>query len=209
VVRVSDGVGFVSDRRDGLLATSEVRWFGRGNPPPGSLEWFLGLGPRLEHRVDSYQSTAREEVGVKRRNGGPVEIKALERRDQLPTVFGLAAARIEDWLKWRVADDGRSADEDTGAWVDVDKTLLSVDRVAEGGEVACEVELAVIGIGHVAAWTFALEARGPVMERRLWLIETAVLLLDEAPPALPAALRDARAYPQWLARISSADLRLA
>lgn len=185
--------------RSDLLATSEVRWFGPGNPPRAALDWFLGLDPRFEHRVDTYQASDGTELGVKRRDGGPLEVKALQLRDPKPTVFGALAAPVEDWLKWR---PDRPSEMAWGTGLEVEKAVLTGDFVEEATGAGCEVELAVVEIGGWEAWTLAFEARGPRTARRRWLTQTATRLVGDAPAELAASLTEALSYPEWLGAVT-------
>jgi hypothetical protein len=106
------------------LNSLELRWFMAGRAPGSVVDWFTRGGSlgEFERCVDSYWCIAREDVGVKRRNGGPVEMK-LRRGSRSHTVSSDCDVRTEQWNKW-VPRSSRFGTSD-GEWVDVEKVLLT------------------------------------------------------------------------------------
>jgi hypothetical protein len=195
--------------------TSEVRWFAEGTLPTSLIMWFAGAPTSIEIRRDRYLVDALPEAGVKRRDGGPLEVKVRNGRDGWVDAVADLQGRLEEWRKYAPVDDGEWPAE--GEWIDVDKVVLTrTYRLGAGGveplrgrdlaATGCDVELAAIIVDDTEAWTFALEAWGPEAERRRVLRESLDSFMAETP--LPAAMRLAlhrdAGYPEWLAGLVNA-----
>ena len=92
-----------------VLETLEVRWFANGSIPVSVARWFEDTAPRfdVERRVDSYLLTGRSDLGVKRRDHGPIEVKERHRIGSSMSFGGRLTARVEEWHK--CVDDHYSA----------------------------------------------------------------------------------------------------
>ncbi len=208
--------------------TSELRWFATG-PLPADVElWFAGpdVTATAEHRCDVYQLTGLSEVGVKRRSGLAVEAKIrLAVGPPMALAEGLEAT-FDRWRKWRPSPNDPIWPSPQARWVEVDKTLLtrthtmagdesvasgdepvaSGDEPVASGDAAsvsvsgCDVELAAITIGELAAWTLAFEAFGPERQRRRAVLSAWQAIAADAGqwPDLGSRFDLAAGYPEWL-----------
>lgn len=194
---------------EGSYKSLELRWFMRGAIPQPLLESFHSGGPAAvwERRKDSYWPIRRIDIGVKRRNGGPVEMKV--RRSARPWDLPSGSTAVsEQWDKWRPRR--LILDRPTDAWLEVDKTLWTrtfalagkeVRGPADGRRLRCEVELAAVSFGATTWWTVAFEATGPARLQpsvlratfdRLWA-PTFELWLEGGVNA---------GYPEWLGLVA-------
>lgn len=178
-----------------------MRWFAPGVLPEGVATWFEDTAPYfdIETRVDSYLLTGRPDLGVKRRDRGPIEVKERRRVGGALTVGGRLAARVEEWHKH--TDDGYAGAG--GRWVDIQKTVTTYRYRARGATsatVACDVELAAIDASGIAAWTMALEASGPRPARHSALQSAFEEFLSDTvvPGSVADALELDAGYPAWL-----------
>lgn len=159
---------------EGTTYTSlELRWFMPGAIPEPLLESFHSGGPAVvcEQRKDSYWPIRRIDIGVKRRNGGPVEMK-VRRSARLWDLPSGSTVVSEQWDKWRPRR--LILDRPTDAWLEVDKTLWTrtftpsgkdVRGPADGRRPRCEVELAAVTLESTTWWTVAFETTGPAALR--------------------------------------------
>lgn len=200
-----------------MYPTAEVRWFYRGELPPGVLAWFQRLGGVLgapAARTDYYLRLADgDALGVKLREGR-IEIKQRQRQYGLLRLHQRAAGRVEGWRKWSFALAGADSQLVGGvaldpAWVGVKKERrLRVYRLTAAQEVmaipagenpaqGCGVELTQVNVGGQGWWSLGFEAFGEevTLQESLLLVARHVLSAAE-PPALDAQY--SRSYPQWL-----------
>ena len=206
----------------GHLETTEVRWFLPGPLPPEVRSWFSGNTGILERRRDTYLVASPHDRSVKLRGGETLELKV--RRQVGPSIElgdGLAGPQ-EQWRKWTPADSLVEASP-RQRWVDVHKTIIKRRFSPEGEEQtfspgryeapACDVEVADVRVGDVAAWTLAFAAFGPPAGRRDALVACWEGLKASASGPAPMGLDAGRAnsYPEWIAEVtaglSGTDLR--
>lgn len=202
-----------------VLDTSELRWFADGLPPRAVVDWFTcgGMVGTLEERCDTYQLHRLQDIGVKRRSRSSLEVKVRrEIGDPLTLAPGLAAP-FEEWRKWspRIGDP-MSPSSDT-PWIEVEKAVLTRTFMSDDHEVVgpalhvdetlsgCDVEIAVVTVAGVEAWSFAFEAFGPKMHRSQVVRTAWAMLIDSSgvPEQLGSHFAFAGGYPEWLARIAS------
>ena len=191
-----------SDDMPGVLETLEVRWFADGSIPLSVTRWFEDTAPRfdVERRVDSYLLTGRSDLGVKRRDHGPIEVKERHRVGSSIWFGGRLTAQVEEWHK-RVDERYSTA---PGRWVDIDKTVTTYRYRAQGAAgTACDVELAAVEVDGTAAWTLALEASGPRPARRAALRLASEEFFGDTslPSEISAALEFEAGYPAWLVEV--------
>lgn len=196
--------------------TTELRWFFDGPLPPAVLRWFTASGAGLaEDRCDTYRLDRHVDTGVKRRFRTTLELK---RRLGTPEPFATRGVNgnLEVWKRWSPAD-GRVDIDDSTTWVDVDKTVIKrrFDRRAremplseEGRAMSgdgCDVEIAVISVNGLQAWTFALAAFGQPEHQRALLVSTwdALAMGRSDIKAIGLDSRHSSGYPEWLARVAS------
>jgi len=203
------------DRLQGTapLDTTEVRWFAAGPPPSQLVERFCDTGSSvdLEIRNDAYLANGSHHVGLKRRNGGPLELKARRQSSDFVAMGRAVGAPVEEWRKFIGIRPGITGSDST--WIDVTKVVLTstYGYLSDGGvgpaqagydEPGCDIELASVTAASSDAWTFALEAWGPAKIRLPLLREALARFWDACPlsPEQTAALTSAMGYPEWLAR---------
>ncbi len=194
------------------LITDEVRWFASGSPPRPIVDWFAqgGQAAVVELRRDAYRISSAHDVGLKRRDNGPLELK---RRTGVtgPSKFPLGLeGRVEEWHKTGLEEPLTATD---WQWSVVDKVVLTRTFVMrddsfselesrEDGEAACDVELATVTVDDGVAWSFALEAWGAVGMRRHLLdssLDFFAANLAPPPTGFVEALHLNMGYPEWLA----------
>jgi hypothetical protein len=201
------------------LDTSEVRWFARGNLPSELVEQFCDSpgSADIEIRTDTYRLSPSRGVGLKRRNGGPLEVKIRQAQIGRMRLAGAVDAQIDDWRKIIGLNHPVFQEDGTWKWCEVEKVvvtrtygLLSGNRVGlterNLAATGCDVELAGITVGDHEAWTFALEAWGPHRERRRLLALVLAAHTENSPFPAPfaASLEYAMGYPEWLATVAAA-----
>jgi hypothetical protein len=196
----SNLAGRSTDHSTNVLETLEVRWFACGPLPTEALGWFEATMPDVEteKRVDSYLLTGRSDLGVKRRDQGPLEVKDRVRIGNRVSVGARLQAQVEEWRK-----SIQIALPETGdRWIDVVKNVWNHPyRVTIGGfPAACNVELAAVAVVGIEAWTLAFEVSGPPEDRLAVLRSAAELLREEAdiPSGIAGALDVEAGYPAWL-----------
>ena len=82
-----------------MMLSAEARWFWRGAPPPAFDQWFNGStvfgreAAGREARIDQYlRAPHQQDLGIKQRGAGGVEIKGLIARQAAVLAFtGLSA----------------------------------------------------------------------------------------------------------------------
>ena len=198
--------------------TTEVRWFAAGAPPQQIIDWFAQGGEEavVELRCDAYRRLNGPNVGLKRRDNGPLELKQrFSVASARPFALGLSG-RIEEWCKTGLAEPPATTNWE---WSVVDKVVLTRTFVVRDEAIvevetremtvpACDIELATVTVGESVAWSFALEAWGPEAIRRSLLdraLETLAGDLAPAPPGFVAALSWNMGYPEWLSSIAWDD----
>ncbi len=189
-----------TDHSTDVLETLEVRWFARGPLPTEALGWFEAAMPYVEteKRVDSYLLTGRPDLGVKRRDQGPLEIKERIRVGSRVSVIGRLVAPVEEWRK-----SIQIALPETGdRWIDVVKNVWNhpLRVTVRGLPAGCDVELAAVEVDGIEAWTLAFEASGPPQDRLAVLRSAAELFREGAdiPSGIAGALDVEAGYPAWL-----------
>lgn len=193
------------DRWPGALETLELRWFAPGRMPAVAIRWFESAAPQVvvEERIDSYLLTGRFDLGVKRRNNGPLQVKQRRRTGRRLSVGSRLVGRVEEWRKENRDRTSASGDR----WVDVTKTVLTYPfcvTQAGGVATACDIELAAVEVEGLEAWTLAFEASGPASVR-MGTLETAVeqfLSETDVPASIAAALELEAGYPAWLLTVA-------
>jgi hypothetical protein len=200
-----------------MYATTEVRWFFEGMPPPAAVEWFRGGNrePEVEtRRVDHYFRLAGvNTLGIKLREGR-IELKQRQRQLGVVRFAERVHGVMEQWHKWSMslAESGTSLAAMVlpgRSWIGVEKrrqvrsynvTDGNEVRVVEAGEFprrGCSWELAAIRVAGQSWWTTGLEAFGDEGDTPGDLLRVAQLLLsDRVPQTLEA--KDSFSYPEWL-----------
>lgn len=188
-----------------MLETLELRWFAPGRLPAEAIKWFESAAPRVvvEERIDSYLLTGRVDLGVKRRDGGPLQVKERRRTGRKMPVGSRLAGRVQEWHKSTKALSPAAGDR----WIDVDKTVLTYPYRATGVgglATACDIELAAVETGGLEAWTLALEASGPRSDRMETLQSSVAQFLSNAdvPAGVASALELEAGYPAWLVAVT-------
>lgn len=190
---------------DTTLSTLELRWFIRGSVPHEMDAWFP-LDAAIERRVDRYLRLDRDDLGVKRRNGGPIEMKL--RRSRRPWCLPDGrVAHSEQWTKWR--PQGFWIGQ--GDWHDVVKQVRTVPlspaglrtSAPDGITPVCEAELASIEVDGASWWTFALEVSGPAAELHPTLLAVGVGWAWHGPIVDMIGDDPGFGYPAWLLEIDA------
>ncbi len=199
--------GSVADRQPGVLETLELRWFAPGRIPAAAVTWFEATAPHVvvEERIDSYLLTGRPDLGVKRRNHGPLQVKERRRIGTSIPVGGHLVGRVEEWHKSTQALSPAAGER----WLDVDKHVLTFSYRAAGTgglATACDIELAAVETDCLEAWTLAFEASGPPTDRLGTLRSSVERFLSDTdvPAAIAAALELEAGYPAWLLTVAGA-----
>lgn len=193
--------------------TTEVRWFASGLMPRPLVSWFTLSGRRgtLEVRYDAYLESDSSDLGRKRRNRGPFEIKTRRGFGDTISVNDRLAGRLEEWRKVIAATPPATTPADR--WSEVHKVVLTrtyhvstrgaMVEVAFGDLSApgCDIELAALTVEGVTAWTFALEAWGPSALRSSLLQRSADAFIADTglPVSVTSQLTIDMGYPEWLA----------
>ena len=191
------------DRRAEVLETLELRWFAPGRIPNPAVSWFEASAPHVEveERIDSYLMIGRPDIGVKRRDSGPLEVKVRRCTGRRMSVGDVLVGHVEEWHK-QTRDRSPAAGE---RWLDVHKTVITYPfRLAgAGGLVAgCDIELAAVRAEEVEAWTLAFEASGPRSDRMSVLRSAMEQFLADLPAGIAAALDLEAGYPAWLMQVA-------
>lgn len=157
----------------------------------------------IEERVDTYLLTGRRDLGVKRRDNGPLEVKERNRIGRRLAVGDRLEARVEEWHKHSSDRTPTEADR----WVEIAKTVRTYPYRVTGSDrvAACDIELAAVEAEGVEAWTLAFEASGEASER-MGTLTAAIdrfLSVADVPADLAAALELEAGYPAWLVAIAT------
>jgi hypothetical protein len=212
--------GSVDQRRPdelSVLDTTELRWFASGPIPPDVKAWFGGSTGVCEQRCDTYLLEGRDDVGVKRRSRELLEVKVRQSLDERTQLGEGLEGQLEVWRKWSpvagLVDEGLD-----GQWVDVCKSIVKRRFNIDGIEITfspsvkvtgagCDIEVAEVTVGVVQAWTFAIEAFGPLATRRDTLLASwrGLLAAEQCPKSWGVRNSRAMGYPEWLSlTVSSA-----
>jgi hypothetical protein len=198
----------------GAHDTTEVRWFVHGAVPSSIFRWFARLSTSLEIRRDEYRLDGYHDIGLKRRDRGPAEVKVRCGSRGSIHVVDDVTGRLEEWRKVSAIDEGDIPLGEHSRWLDVNKVVLTrtyhlnpdgIPRAVPSqwsSTLGCDVELASVMAGEMPAWTFALEAWGPTSTERSDALDTSLSrFLDEAapPPEFFTHLGLDIGYPEWLA----------
>jgi hypothetical protein len=202
--------------RSSIVDTTELRWFVAGPLPPDVGRWFAGSMAVVEHRRDDYLLNDRLDVGIKRRGGAILELKVRRRVEPWTDPDEHLAGSLETWRKWTPAD-GLIEIPPTSRWIAVDKRIMRRRFSADGREVAfaseqrgdpaCDVEVAEIAVGGVAAWTFALAAFGlPACRCENMLTLSRALRAHGRPTSVRFDAGQAMGYPEWISNVPAPTL---
>ena len=191
--------------------TTEVRWFRHGPCPDDVVRWFHGAATvsEPESRTDEYARLGRDDLGVKRRGGGQLDLKVRSAQcDDVGLPAGLVG-RVEQWVKWSFALDPAGSSSPS-AWLPVEKTRWTRRYEVVNGQTTpiapthlvpagCAAELAVLRVGPVEAWSIGFEAFDTAGDGLEPLTAGVGALLAETPigPIVFEA-RHSCGYPEWL-----------
>jgi hypothetical protein len=205
-----------------MKPSAEVRWFFRQQLPAEVKEWFCSAKLCKEEaiRTDQYLVFRdSNEVGMKVRDGGKLEIKS---RTRAPEPFSLetgASVGLQDaWVKWSLGDReiaGRLAalGGDSPEWVAVaKKRWVRKFHLDASGDVVetdpdteldhgCRAELTELTIRDSRWWTLAFESLGEANPSAN-LEQVARHFLKVLPHCLALTERDSMPYPEWLNRLA-------
>ncbi len=192
------------------LVTTEVRWFGEGAVPT-ALRRFVAEGTlgACEARIDVYRLGGGPDIGLKLRGRELLELK--RRRSWVwgrPAADG-PAGLVEVWSKWSPAD-GLVQTSPGDRWIDVHKQIFKRRFSGDGAEVelveghvptrwvGCDVEVVVLEVEGLGAWSFALAAHGARRSHRASIASAWHALSDG--PARAEILASSSGYPEFLER---------
>jgi hypothetical protein len=195
--------------RSGSVAevmTREVRWFFPG-PLAGDLrEWFTSAAHTHERRVDVYDlASARNGVGRKHRGDATLDTKYRANVFENVVLAPRIAGHVEDWMKLSQSLRGERTRPLTDP-LPVDKIILGRRYPFDGDQDSgCEVELAEIEVGGLAAWSLCFETFGNAEARGLALRSGFDRFLADTPlpRGLHLAMEASVAYPGWISRVTS------
>jgi hypothetical protein len=214
--------GPIALRAAATFATTEVRWFADGALPTSLVTWFTSTHISIELRRDLYRIDGSPDVGLKRRAGGPLEVKLRCESSGSVPLGRTRVGQIEEWRKLIDVDEEALPVGPDPVWADVDKVVLTRSYVRSPEGVmrptaqrdlllpGCDVELASVQVGDVTAWTFALEAWGLETDRPSVLRNTLTVFAAETPLSeeLVTHLASDVGYPEWLSTVV-AEVRTA
>lgn len=208
-----------------MLATTELRWFFRGEVPSRMAGWIRHgeLWRRQPERVDQYLEVPGCAVaGVKLREGR-LEVKVQTAAPTAMEYPGGVRGYRDAWVKWsrelgEAAPDRAFWSAAGERWIPVRKRRaergFSLDGVAAGAiprEVSiddtrpdrgCSVEITEVGVGAEEAaerwWTLGLEGFDLAGDPTGALQQVACSLFEQEPPPLPLRLDDSSSYATWL-----------
>lgn len=195
-----------------MTFTLEARWFGPAPLPDALREWYNALGPvETSTQTDLYLPAEDpalnlkmrdDQLQIKRRLAGPLSTSFSDK----------ASGRCEQWGKWTLdlAEPPSDLwdDDPTDLWVAVEKTRhqlsFTPDEQSDLTEAlpttppaTLEAELTTVEAMRDTAWTFCLEAEGPVPSLVDTLMTAGPIVLDDSlPVTLPAD--QSFGYVRWL-----------
>jgi hypothetical protein len=211
-----------------MFPTVEVRWFDRGQTPPGVQAWFHQGERRVDRRpprVDHYlRITDPGALSVKFREGR-IEVKRRVLRRDAMRFHQRVTGIVEHWRKWsfELANAPRAragVGTPAGAWIPVRKERRLITYRLTGGrhvvpvatpslhsdarDQRCVMELTGVVVGKQDWWTLAFEAFGDEsgLEDVLLDVARAVLRARE-PPVLNAP--ESLGYADWLRTAAEDD----
>lgn len=204
-----------------MTFTLEARWFGSAPLPDALQQWFAALGAvETSTQTDLYLPAEDPALNLKMRDG-QLQIKR-RLAGPLSTAFSDAASgRCEQWGKWTLdlADPPVALrdDDPTDLWVAVEKTRHQLSFAPEEQSAltehlpttppaTLEAELTTIEAAADTAWTFCLEAEGPVASLADTLTAAGPVVLDETLP-VDLALDHSFGYVRWLQQRPSVTTR--
>ncbi len=206
-----------------MTFTLEARWFGSAPLPDALRQWFAALGAvETSNQTDLYLPAEDPAFNLKMRDG-QLQIKR-RLAGPLSTAFSDAASgRCEQWGKWTLdlADPPVAVwdDDPTDLWVAVEKTRHQLsfapeeqsalsERLPTTPAATLDAELTTVEAATDTAWTFCLEAEGPVASLVDTLTAAGPAVLDET---LPVALAPNQSfgYVRWLQQRPSVTTRPA
>lgn len=206
-----------------MTLTLEARWFGTPPLPDTLWEWFDTLGSvRTSDQTDLYLPAEDPTFNLKLRD----DQLQIKRRlaDPFHTSLGpKAAGRCEQWVKWSFdlkEEDPPLWDEDpTALWVRVEKTRHQLTISPEdqpsltadlptSPPASIELELTTLATDDETAWTFCLEAEGPVSSLTETLTTAAPLLLNDRLP-ISLSTDQSFGYVRWLQQLPTTSTRPA
>jgi hypothetical protein len=148
------------------------------------------------------------DVGIKYRGGTLLELKVRQELGPRIELGSGLTGSLEMWRKWGGADEfadiPASADR-----VDVHKVVVKRRFTLVGDEVAftphhdagpaCDVEVADVRVGSIAAWTLAFADFGRLRSRRPAVLSSWRTLSSDVPvPIVEFGEARAMGYPEWL-----------
>lgn len=206
-----------------MTFTLEARWFGSPPLPDALRAWFDSLGTiKSTTQTDLYLPAEDPALNLKLRNH-QLQVKRRLAGPRRTSFSPQAAGRCEQWVKWSFdLRNGQPSlwDQDpTDLWVPIGKTRhqisippenqssLSTDLPATPSA-TIDAELTQLEAKDEAAWTFCLEAVGPVPSLVDTLAAAGAQLLDDR---LPVTLPDEQSYGyiRWLQQLPSVSARPA
>ena len=198
--------------------TTELRWMAEGPLPTDVEAWFTRGGTTgvVERRCDTYRIDGQCDRGVKLRFRETLELKVLQSVGELVVLADGLAGRLQMWRRWSPAEGVVDFGEEV-PWLDVCKIVTKRRFSVEGDEImpsdieratsgaGCDVEVAAITVGDLAAWTFAFAAFGPTVNREQSIVLAFRTLVADGsrPKRLAAAFGPSSSYPEWLASAAS------
>jgi len=198
----------------GLFHTSEIRWFARGLLPPDVETWFTEgrtMGA-VERRLDSYQLYSINDIGVKRRHGTTLEVKARRTLGALLNLGNGLEGRVEEWSRWEPGEASGIWQSPGKGWIGVRKVIYFRSFMPTDREVmlpavhtnrlhpGCDIEIAEVNADGTDTWTLALKAFGPTARRQQALESSWRTLQAHSPLPEDLGFTFDRAcgYPEWL-----------
>ncbi len=213
-----------------LIATTEVRWFFRGSPPPELIHWFRrgDLSVTQPARVDAYLLFPGCSTAAVKVRQGKLEVKARAARHGNVAYPGDVGGAVESWVKWSrplLATEGSHEVPGAGPasgsgeeWVNVGKqrmlrgfslqgigstdTPVEVDAAGDRPASGACLEFTALEVpdGVTSWWTLAFEGFGAAQHTETCLTRVATHFFAENPPPLPLRAEDSESYAAWLAR---------
>lgn len=209
-----------------MLASAEVRWFFRGDPPVEVGEWFRrgDLWTQQANRVDEYLLLPGcSAAGIKLREGR-FEVKAQTEAPVVTEYPGGVRGRRDGWVKWsRSAPDPEqtrallTADDEQWVRVGKDRTLRGfsldgaspdegpheVDASSQRPQRGCGVEItrvSVLAPVETTWWTLGLEGFDDGGDPTECLDRVARFFFASETPPVTLGLDASLSYAAWLAR---------
>jgi len=206
-----------------MIHTLEVRWFGTPPLPPALHEWFQTLGEvQTTSQTHLYLPAEDPALNVKVRDG-QLQIKR-QLGGPFRKAFGTQAdGHCEQWGKWSfdlAAERSVLWDDDpSNLWVAVQKTRHQLkipaadqpsltDALPTTPPALVAAELTTLQVQDTSAWTFCVEAEGPVESLVETLLTAAPQLLNDTPP-FSLSPDESYGYVRWLQQLPTVHTRPA